>query len=680
MENLTIELEIKEGNTEVVIGKTKQKIEDFVRDVEKKQPNIRFTVSDKSFIDLDKLEKRAEMTRTSFANIAKVRLDNGQIGLLTKEIVVAAERSKQLSHDISSIKTELANPNRKSSIKFLTEELRAAEVEADSLNRKLNSLGAGGVSGGASGGRASGGAASNRLSSFQKQNLSYQINDVLTGLASGQNVTQIAAQQSGQIAQIFNPAQITAFAAAYGSLVTILGAGAVAIAATWKITGDIRKEAERRLKVEEMIAGAMNRQILSSKQAFEDYKKFREETAKDRRFSAFLEDGSVDDLKNRRASLERIQNLNLSTNTSTLPVLENGKVVQKPNEEFERRKQEITALDAQIEALQKKSASSNSVFNQSFGLIQKEQEAALRLEEKRIEAEKKRIADIEKAREKVKELEKAYLSVFDSLYQKTGANNPFVVVFSEGDKALQMMRESLRGLPPELQAVAVQMQQKLSANALFGARLDNNLGILDLRQDAANFRNPFDSKKQTRDQQKYIADFLRNNPNYLNLNHGKSEDFIKQDILSRGEYSGAFDTPERRLNKSLEEQYKLIYGRGFQNEDQKAAADRKFIALTSGVNPLDLNSGLREKAAQIRESEAIRRENFEKENLSIQKEKLAVEKQVAENTKKLIELAKSGGKEAVEIILKNETNGAASAVISSPTAADTDAQKGRFFH
>lgn len=48
------------------------------------------------------------------------------------------------------------------------------------------------------------------LDPFALQNLSYQVNDVFTGLASGQPIMQIFAQQSGQIAQIF-PGIISGF-------------------------------------------------------------------------------------------------------------------------------------------------------------------------------------------------------------------------------------------------------------------------------------------------------------------------------------------------------------------------------------------------------------------------------------------------------------------------------------
>lgn len=42
------------------------------------------------------------------------------------------------------------------------------------------------------------------LRPYELQNLSYQINDVVSGLASGQRVTQIIAQQGGQILQLFS--------------------------------------------------------------------------------------------------------------------------------------------------------------------------------------------------------------------------------------------------------------------------------------------------------------------------------------------------------------------------------------------------------------------------------------------------------------------------------------------
>lgn len=63
------------------------------------------------------------------------------------------------------------------------------------------------------------------LRPYEIQNLGYQVNDVISGLASGQNMTQILAQQGGQFIQIFGQAALRWFplvaAAAVGLSVAI---------------------------------------------------------------------------------------------------------------------------------------------------------------------------------------------------------------------------------------------------------------------------------------------------------------------------------------------------------------------------------------------------------------------------------------------------------------------------
>ena len=66
------------------------------------------------------------------------------------------------------------------------------------------------------------------LRPYELQNLSYQINDVVTGLASGQHVTQVIAQQGGQILQLF-PRAVSSVVGALKNP-AVLGAG-VAIGA-----------------------------------------------------------------------------------------------------------------------------------------------------------------------------------------------------------------------------------------------------------------------------------------------------------------------------------------------------------------------------------------------------------------------------------------------------------------
>jgi hypothetical protein len=78
-------------------------------------------------------------------------------------------------------------------------ELAAAEDHlADQAERARAALAGGGNGRGADGKIGLFG-----LKPYELQNLSYQVNDVVTGLASGQHATQIIAQQGGQILQLF---------------------------------------------------------------------------------------------------------------------------------------------------------------------------------------------------------------------------------------------------------------------------------------------------------------------------------------------------------------------------------------------------------------------------------------------------------------------------------------------
>ncbi len=72
------------------------------------------------------------------------------------------------------------------------------------------------------------------------------------------------------------------------SLILSLFFIAIAGFAAVLITRNIRIEAESRLKVEEGIAGAINRQKLELKQALEDYEKWEKQAAEDQMRKEFL--------------------------------------------------------------------------------------------------------------------------------------------------------------------------------------------------------------------------------------------------------------------------------------------------------------------------------------------------------------------------------------------------------
>lgn len=657
---LKTEFVIEEGNSPQKIHSFEDSLKSLNGDLNNLGKNADF--GKRLSVDFDKLHTKANSLQKDFSSIAKTRIDSGSIGGFTKEIVRASERSRQLSNDITQIKAELASPNRKSSIAFLTGELKGAEREADSLQRKLSGLQGAGAAGG--GGFTKRFGSDNKLSGFQKQNLSYQVNDVLTGLASGQNPAQILAQQGGQIAQIFSAQQAAALVATYGSLVAVVGAGAAAIALTYKITGDLRAEAEKRLKVEENIASVVNRQILSSQELVKNIQKARMEAAQNRNFSDFVGAGSIDDLKRRRANLERLNQLVSPTDT----VFENGKAVAKPSETYLKRAQEIQALDAQIAASEKKNQQSlaDSV-NQRWESWKKSQADAVEFAKKKQEEFEK---SVEKGKQKVTELGNQYKSLFDSLIQKQSAGNPFAMLFNEGDKSLERLRENTKGLSADLISQFSKIEAKANSIKLFETRLDNQLSSFSLRQDAANFRNPFDSSAQAKSQNEFIDRFLRNNPNYLYLqNKTDLDEATRADILRRFAPSSVTETAADRFNQSLQQKADLLFKRGLSNEEL-SIADRKFINLTSGVNPLELTDRLRQQAAAAREREAVRQETAEREAREQRAQQIQLQRRIAENTEYLKQIAQKEGFAGVIEIL-DKSNGSARVLGASPTPQDT---------
>ena len=101
-------------------------------------------------------------------------------------------------------------------------------------------------------------------------------------------------------------------------------------------------------------------------------------------------------------------------------------------------------------------------------------EAVNRLERQgaivKLEATRQINDEIEKGHKKADELTKKATSIFDSLFTKLNAQNPIALAFSEGQKELDKLKESLKGLSPELQKQAIAIQTKLNADKfVFGA-------------------------------------------------------------------------------------------------------------------------------------------------------------------------------------------------------------------
>lgn len=453
----------------------------------------------------DDLEKRADKT---FSVLRKATEENIAAGKTFGYSQIVTDDEKAVGRLITrlrELKRESAQTENAKYFQKYREEIRLVEADLDKLVLKNKSLGA-------AGSNAAGLFSKNpRQAGYQKQQLLYQANDVATMAAMGANPTQIIASQAGQIAQIFEPKQIAAFAAAHAGLVTTVVAGAAAIALTYKITGDIREEAERRLKAEENIQIAINKQIIAQRESLQNLKDLREEAERNRNFQGRLQTDSVESLKSRRATLEKlvslvpagyseqqrkeIQEINARFGQTKDPEKRRELTEQlnkiTPSQLAEREKKEILELDARIAAIQKQKAQDPiDTFRRQGELDEKAREDALKAEEKRIEKFKQ---SVEQANAKVTELKKNSTELLRDL-TASASDNPFVKIFSDADRAAERLRETMKGLSKDSIEAFARIQQQAALRQIFGARLDASLGALDLRQQARNFRSYADPK------------------------------------------------------------------------------------------------------------------------------------------------------------------------------------------
>lgn len=649
MNTLSVDLEIQDGKASATLDGFKKNIEATAAQISKLSGAATFDALD------------AEINK-SITTASKMRSELSQVqGSLSKVAREAGEQITGTRNRLVEIQTAMSRTTDSSVLAKLSKDAQVASAQLDALSAKINNVAVGrglpAISGTTGAVQNLGGAA--KLSAFQMQNLGFQINDSITMLALGASPIRVLASQGGQIVQVFGGVKEAFAAAASGlqkltALTGISGAGfavfgglAVAGYTIVEWSKSVREEAERRLKVEEMIAGAMNRQILLGKQLLDNYEKLEKSQASDRQFGRFLKDGSIDDLQARYDNLKQLQNLGGNTEVR---VGNDGKVEAVESEAFKKRQEQMLALKAQIDALlQNKTADADRSFNDRWEAWKKSQE----------NAEKAFRESVEKGKDKVKELKGAWDSAFDSLYQRSAAGNPFALFLQKSADQTEKLKKSLAGLPPELQKVALAMNAAANAKEAFSLRLDNALGANSLRSDADNFRNPLDPQKADKDRARLYARYFgspvgtdeRGNPLYDTA--GKNTEAIS-DYIER-QLRLTSDTPADRLNKRLSDQYDLIYNRRDPNFDQ-GVADRKFNALTQGVNPLELSDRLRDAAASSREREATRMESAESDARKQREESIAVQKQIAENGKRLLELAEKEGLSGVIRII-DDTGG-----------------------
>lgn len=499
------------------------------------------------------------------------------------------------------------------------------------------------------------------LTRFQKQQLGFQLNDIISGLASGQSPTQILFQQGGQIVQVFQQGklaqegltvatkaavvaetelvavsqlnnttvaasvnQMLAYrketegaAAATGILNTslvsigaVLAAGVVTILTAKKISEDILKGAQDRLKTEEAIAGAFNKQY----QIATDLKAVLTDIAEKGQTDRFLKgfDNSpagVSSLRNYQAQLQTQLDANLrdvaiasGQRTSEADRLGlTGEVRAKYIEEAippgfkeanQKLAEQIKAAASQVESLKTSQPTSREWYENAIKQQQdywkSTSEAAEQAQKKNEDAAKKAKEAADRAAEAVNRAVGGALQVFAST-----TDNPFSKLITGQASGYKALQDAFKDVGrPDIQSQLRGLIDESSNRALAGLRIQNALSVLDLTSLADKF------KRGTNDTDS-IA-FYKQALSNPNLSAG-DKSFYSQtlDYLQTSEFQDKIDKQISAIRRS---------GKGSPEEISKSLA-----ALGSTLDPTKLSDQENRTFAQAFRDEAARKANEESE-------------------------------------------------------------------
>lgn len=422
-------------------------------------------------------------------------------------------------------------------------------------------------------------------------------------------------------------AAITILGAPLAALGALVAVGATAIIAVKVGTDALAQSAARRLLSEELITKEYGRQqkaIFDLKKDALDFQRQEEAAQKGREFDASTQESTEAKdktaLELKRNSLQR--NLDLVEKYRAL----NKQTLGGTNPEDDARakllREEISKTNAALFNIDQ----ANAKFRQpdSAADFQKRQkdaaDAAEKEAKKQEEAAQKRIDDANRLKDQ-------YEKTFDSLQQKANADNPFVKIWTDADKALIELRKNLKGVSPELLAIAENLQRKLNADALFNARIDNVLSVSDLRQQSSFFRNgqkaetPDDLLKRLGfkpDEFKAFTDAQKlglANQFGVNQRLGFSDasangrfNNVSLDTLFRGSAANARQrqSTEETVQQRLDRQFKELSTLRPGDETQRAAIDRRVASLAANADPTTLRQDTRNQVADALERAADR--------------------------------------------------------------------------
>lgn len=463
---------------------------------------------------------------------------------------------------------------------------------------------------------------------YGRVNLARQGADVFTQIGSGQGVGITAIQQGPQIVEAMAMSGLKLSSSIAATAVAVGGIAAAGYAVV-KWSESVRSEAERRLKVEEMIAAAGNKQVLQSKELLANYRQTQANAARARSFNDYLNNSSVEELRNGFELRERM--IGFSPETTGLS------------------QQETASITERIRALQAGStANADAAFSANWENWKKRQAAE-------VERAQRFAEDVKKGQEMVKNVGQTWRSTFTDLERQANSENPFVKVFFDAGAEMDKLRERLRGLPAEMQAAAIASQQTFNARQLFGARLDNTMSVFDLRELAASYRDDSAQRRafaQGGLDRQIAGDSQRIAMGGVNTQAILEYQQFRQKFIDR-QFQG--ETPADKLDRQIAALDRI----NPQNSGEQALLDQRILRTASGIDPASINSGTRERLAQIADRAADREENRFQEALAVQKQMAASLKKISGEEQKLSGDVAKNGSGVIDIRIKNEAEGVA---------------------
>jgi|GEM_PF-4720297 len=396
-------------------------------------------------------------------------------------------------------------------------------------------------------------------------------------------------------------------------------AGLPLIYAAYRLSTDRRVEAERALKLEEGMAVVYGRQQSMRKQILDTYAQQTAEIERQAKFADRLKFAESLPAKESAAllnSLIQIKNLQIQAAADHGDAAEANRLLQERNaanqQLLDLPQRETSRLDTDF-------AARNEMFKQSQQI---EREAAER-----------RAKDIQDGIDKIKELGKTWRTTFTDLFVQSNSQNPFVSLYTNGQKALESFRASSVLLSADLRKQGEDMIRQNNALALFRQRADTRLDVFDLRQQARDLRDYVSPDDQNRQRSDWRNRFLRNSPNYEYLLTNRYQmdpsaqnqtfaDYLKDDLQKR--YENIYGTPQEKIQQGVEDRLSEINKlRRLSGADQNYL-DQKVLSLGQRYNPADLTSGERSIIADAADRQAAQKARMEADSYKVQSDLLTV--------------------------------------------------------